>query len=497
MPCGVGREISAAQDKLTDELKAIYKQQPPLRELVRMVMMTVGRGGEGDVGQRIRDEILVIQRANDCKGGMMEEWHQKLHNNTSPDDVVICQALLDHIAADFDMDVYWQTLTSNGVSKARLASYDRPIVSEPKLRADQKEGLLRDLANYMKSLKAVHSGADLESAVAKCMGYNQDATEDFMKSVQIHPIAGLSNTLPSRLQFVLEHVEDKQIVPLLEGLVEARQELRPALLNLHDRLKDLIFLDLALDSTVRTAVERSLESLAGAGAGELMYLVRLVVENLCLSSDENEELVYCLKDWETVTAACNQGASDWALRAKAVLDRTRLALADKSEHYHCILQPSAEYLGAKLSVDEWAVSIFTEEMVRSGTAASLSLLLNRLDPVLRAAADMGSWQVISPEAVKGFVEVVDDLGRVQDKVYARPTILVAGRVRGEEEIPDGVVGLLTPDMPDILSHVSVRARNSKVCFATCFDEQVLADLRALDKKALQLSPSATADLSFR
>ena len=24
---------------------------------------------------------------------MMEEWHQKLHNNTSPDDVVICQVL--------------------------------------------------------------------------------------------------------------------------------------------------------------------------------------------------------------------------------------------------------------------------------------------------------------------------------------------------------------------------------------------------------------------
>lgn len=24
----------------------------------------------------------------------MEEWHQKLHNNTSPDDVVICQVVL-------------------------------------------------------------------------------------------------------------------------------------------------------------------------------------------------------------------------------------------------------------------------------------------------------------------------------------------------------------------------------------------------------------------
>ena len=26
-----------------------------------MIMSTVGRGGEGDVGQRIRDEVLVLQ----------------------------------------------------------------------------------------------------------------------------------------------------------------------------------------------------------------------------------------------------------------------------------------------------------------------------------------------------------------------------------------------------------------------------------------------------
>lgn len=64
--------------------------------------------------------------------------------------------------------------------------------------------------------------------------------------------------------------------------------------------------------------------------------------------------------------------------------------------------------------------------------------------------------------VLGFVEVVDELGSVQEKVYGRPTVLIAGKVHGEEEIPEGAVALLTPDMPDILSHVSVRARNSKV-----------------------------------
>lgn len=39
----------------------------------------------------------------------MEEWHQKLHNNTSPDDVIICQVfriLLNKIFADLNVYVY-------------------------------------------------------------------------------------------------------------------------------------------------------------------------------------------------------------------------------------------------------------------------------------------------------------------------------------------------------------------------------------------------------
>lgn len=54
-------EISRAQDRLTDLLQNIYTSHPQYREVLRMIMSTVGRGGEGDVGQRIRDEILVLQ----------------------------------------------------------------------------------------------------------------------------------------------------------------------------------------------------------------------------------------------------------------------------------------------------------------------------------------------------------------------------------------------------------------------------------------------------
>ncbi|XP_031501423.1 alpha-glucan water dikinase, chloroplastic [Nymphaea colorata] len=489
------REISRAQDSLTDSLQKIFQTYPQYREIVRMVMFTVGRGGQGDVGQRIRDEILVIQRNNDCKGGMMEEWHQKLHNNTSPDDVVICQALIDYIRNDFDVNVYWNTLISNGITKERLLSYDRAIHSEPQFRRDQKEGLLRDLGNYMKTLKAVHSGADLESAIATCMGYSTEG-QGFMVGVNIHPVQGLPTGFPELLQFVLDHVEDKNVEPLLEGLLEARAELRSLLLGSCDRLKDLIFLDLALDSTVRTAVERGYEELDHAEPQKVMYFITLVLENLALSSNENEDIVYCLKGWDHAIQMLKSKSGCWALFAKSVLDRTRLALATKAEHFQNVLQPSAEYLGSMLGVEQWALSIFTEEVIRAGSAASLSMLLNRIDPVLRRLANLGSWQVISPVEVTGSVAVVDELLSVQNKSYEKPTILIAKRVKGEEEIPDGTVAVLTPDMPDVLSHVSVRARNSKVCFATCFDNNILADLQSKEGKILSLKPTSS-DLVYR
>lgn len=63
------------------------------------------------------------------------------------------QALIDYIRSDFDISVYWDTLNKNGITKERLLSYDRPIHSEPNFRSEQKEGLLRDLGNYMRSLK--------------------------------------------------------------------------------------------------------------------------------------------------------------------------------------------------------------------------------------------------------------------------------------------------------------------------------------------------------
>jgi alpha-glucan,water dikinase len=88
---------------------------------------------------------------------------------------------------------------------------------------------------------------------------------------------------------------------------------------------------------------------------ELALTISMVVENLCLSSNNNKELVYCLKDWYHIINVIHDKSDNWALRTKAVLDRTRLALADKAEYYQRILQPTAEYLGGLLGIEQWAV----------------------------------------------------------------------------------------------------------------------------------------------
>ena len=106
------RELAHAQDRLTHQFAELYQREPAARPLVRLMLVTVGRGGEG---QRIRDEILNIMHRHHVKevtGHFLEEWHQKLHNNTTPDDVVICEAYLEFLRSNGNLELFYQTLGS-------------------------------------------------------------------------------------------------------------------------------------------------------------------------------------------------------------------------------------------------------------------------------------------------------------------------------------------------------------------------------------------------
>jgi alpha-glucan,water dikinase len=159
------RELSHAQDRLTLKISDVCVNAPESRELLRMIMSTLGRGGEG---QKIRDEILNIMHRHHIKevtGHFLEEWHQKLHNNTTPDDIDICKAYIEFLRSDGDLALFYKILESGGVTRERLESFERPIVTSPDFVPHLKDPLINDFENYLKTLKSIHSGTDLESAI--------------------------------------------------------------------------------------------------------------------------------------------------------------------------------------------------------------------------------------------------------------------------------------------------------------------------------------------
>jgi len=467
------RILSAAQERLTNAISTAHSRTTgEAQEWVRLMLTTVGRGGDG---QRIRDEILHIMHRNhipEKKGLWMEEWHQKLHNNTTPDDVPICEAYLAFLQSNGNISAYWRVLSDAGITRERLEGFDRPIVTEPQYYGDKRDALIRDFRNYLGILKSVHAGADLQASASAA-----------------------GNRIPGSargyLGYVLSRLGDSQVLPFMEAAVEARAELAPALAG----SRELLYLDLALEDQVRQAAERGV---GAAGFGAVAFMKPLL-QNLCLSLGDNEELCYCLKTWQELPASVRTGgrpSKEEALQAVAVINRIRRAISEVSDNVVRRIGKVSKLYGQAFGVESWAYELFAEEVVRGGPAFAVSLLISAVEPTLRNAAALGAWQVISPTEATGVVEVVEGLHLVQDKTYNVPTVLLAEQVTGEEEIPEGVVAVLTPDAPDVLSHVSVRARNMHVLFATCHDKGPLDQIRAAKGKTLHFTTTASGSVTW-
>ncbi|WPT16709.1 Alpha-glucan water dikinase [Picochlorum sp. SENEW3] len=468
------RILGAAQERLTHKISDVYSSlQGQAKEFARLCLTTVGRGGNA---QAVRDEILNIMHRNkvkEVKGTWMEEFHQKLHNNTTPDDVGICEAYIAFLKTDGDIGAYWGTLSDHGITRERLESFDRPIVTLPEFMGDKKENLIRDFENYLGILKATHSGADLQASAS--------AASDFVPA-----------SAKSYLGFVLGQQNSSNVLSLMEAAVECRAEIN-GMLGDH---REIMYLDLALENIVRAAAERG----AGAAGSSAASLMTPLLQNLALSLENNEEICYCLKAWQDLDDEVKHGgypSKDQALRGMAVIERIRRALADASDTMVNTLQDISSLLGNAFGCEEWSVQLFAEEVVRGGPAFAVSLVLSSIEQNLRSAAEMGAWQVISPvEKTTGKLLMVPDLHVVADEVYKKPTILLASRVTGEEEVPLGVVGILSGDAPDVLSHLSVRCRNMKALFGACHEAEPLETLEELNEKYITITTNAAGAVSW-
>ena len=469
------RELSHAQDRLTGRLAELYRDEPNGRPLARLMLATVGRGGDG---QRIRDEVLQIMHRHHVKevtGHFLEEWHQKLHNNTTPDDVVIAEAYLDFLRSNGNLDRFYQTLRENGVTRERLESFERPIRAHPDFVPHLKDGLIHDFENFLRVLKAVHSSTDLETAIQAARDRLDGDTHGLLAQVwnrRNDPVEAL--------------------VPLVQQITEARRRLS-RLLNAGEGLRQLLYLDLALEQLVRVVVERNLHRHPARDA--LADLTGCVLENVTLSY-EDAELAACLRHWERLLSLPRFSAL-WSLHAKSVTDRIGRALGQWTDRLYQLLQPKAEFLGHGFNAEDWTITLFSEEVVRgSSLGFALSMLLHQLDRQLRQAARLGAWQVISRGNVTGQVEVTPALQAIRGRRFDRPTVVITDQVGGDEEIPENVGAIIAPDVTDLVSHVAVRTRNAQVLFAACSDPPTLDYLKSLHGQQLHLEVTAAGDVRY-
>ncbi len=469
------RDLSHALDRLTCRLADIFPSAAAGQEILRLIFTTLGRGAEG---QKVRDGILEIMHRHHIKevtGHFFEEWHQKLHNNTTPDDVVICEAYLGFLRSDGDLGFFYNHLKANGVTKERLEHYERPIRSDPDFIHHLKDGLIHDFEYFLKTLKALHTGLDLELA--------------------INSVRGRANeSLQATLDFIGMYQGDSHmsVVELVGRFTEARTQLNSEMKHSHGNWRDWLFLDLALEASLRRVVERNLQPDIDKELSA--KLIGAVLENLCLSGG-NDEIAVCFRQWQYLQDR-QPFSQQGVLHAAAVMDRLDRALGDYTTGLYKLLQPKAETLGKAFHAEGWTIDLFSEEIIRGTLVSILSLLVASLQPVLRKIADLGDWQIISHGQGTGRLEAVEQLSSIQGQQFEHPTVILADKVSGYEEIPKGIRAIITPDRIDLLSHLAIRVRNVGLLFAVCYNPETIRTVRSFQGQNICLTIAPSGELTI-
>jgi alpha-glucan,water dikinase len=468
------RELSHAQQRLTSHLAHLYTEQPAQRELVRLMLTTMGHGGEG---QRIRDEILEIMhryRIKEVSEIFLEQWHQKMHNNTTPDDIMICQAYVAFLLSDGDLDTFYGTLEAGGVTRQRLESFERPITARPDFYPDKKEAMIRDFEHFLGTLKSVHSATDLGA----CIQAARDHLDDDMRQL---------------VDFIWEHrnATGAETISLLQKVTVTRRRIVTRFES-YGALPDLLCLDVAMEDFVRTVVERSMQSEMG---GETLFeWLTLAIDNFLVAHEE-QDLFLALHQWKRILKSGPLDL-DLTLQAESLLDRIERTVGDYAHSYQILFQPKAEFLGKSFHADPWTIRLFSEEVMRGGSVFALSVISHRLRRVLRENAKLSSWQPISRGGGKGRVKVMDTLDAVQGRRFDPPVIIVSDRIRGDEDLPEGVLAVLTSGSVDVVSHVAIRARNQGVLLATCYDVETFEKLRSWEGQLMNVEIDGTGEVRF-
>lgn len=483
------RVLSGALSRLTYHLSGLYvsnyKNENKYKDLsqspssiIKMIISLLGKGTGN--GQAIRDDILrIMHKHNLPRKGLYfyEQWHQKLHNNSTPDDIVICEALLAFLRSN-NIEDYRRVLREGGITKERLASYERNITTEP----DHNYNYIGDFENFLNILKSVHSSNDLITMFnsAKYIIGNQCYIfDDIIKN----KICTDQNGIISQIGKV---VNGRKIVSEMLNNICLHD-------NDNNKVRDLIFFDISLEDYLRQLIEKIIH--ISLSFETYIHLITLMIENVKYSFPHYIEINLIWVDWnEIVVKHIKDVSYNNMLKIKSVYNRVMILLNKITDFFNLQIQPKAKYLGNEFNIDKEHVEIFSEELIRGTIFFCLSILLRKIEKLIREKTSKSNWLIISRgigKEVKGKGKYYHNMGDAQFEKFDASTILIVNNVKGEEEVPEGCGGLIivndADNYPDVLSHISVRTRNMKIIFGVCFDEEIKKQIKSFDGKGVKLS----------
>ncbi|CAN1346657.1 Phosphoglucan, water dikinase, chloroplastic [Linum perenne] len=458
--------ISSRKDTSPQEVLVIRKIHPCLpsfkAEFTASVPLT-----------RIRDIAHRNDIPHDLKQEIKHTIQNKLHRNAGPEDLVATEAMLARI-------------TKNP------GEYNGAFVEQFKIFHQELKDFFNagSLSEQLESIRESFDDNGL-SALRLFLDCKKilDASKQSSNIVElmetIQSLNGLRDTIGKGLESGLRNDAS-------DAAIAMRQKWRLCEIGLEDYsfvLFSRFINELEAMGGAKWLTDNS-ESKNVSSWNDPLASLAIGVRQLGLSGWKPKECTAIgneLRAWQERGFSEKEGDEDgrmiWALRLKATLDRARRLTEEYSEALLNIFPEKVQILGKALGVPENSVRTYTEAEIRAGVVFQVSKLCTLLLKAVRSTLGSQGWDVLVPGAAVGTLVQVESIvpGSLPPSAKG-PIILVVNKADGDEEVTaagSNIVGVvLLQELPH-LSHLGVRARQEKVTFVTCEDEDRVADIKML------------------
>ncbi|KAL5542836.1 hypothetical protein UlMin_010546 [Ulmus minor] len=475
--------ISSRKDTSLQELLVIRKIHPCLpsfkAEFTASVPLT-----------RIRDIAHRNDIPHDLKQEIKHTIQNKLHRNAGPEDLISTEAMLARITKN--PGEYSEAF----VEQFKIFHHELKDFFNAGSLAEQLESIRESLDERGISALDLFLGSKKSlDAVGSSNGSGNNASNSLFKTMQsLNVLRGI----------IVKGLESGLRNDASDAAIAMRQKWRLCEIGLEDYSFVILsrFLNVLEATGGPNWLAENVKSQNASSWNDPLDALIAGIDQVRLSGWKSEECSATeneLLAWKEKGLSEREGSEDgkiiWALRLKATLDRARRLTEEYSEALLEIFPQKVQMLGKAFRIPENNVRTYAEAEIRAGVIFQVSKLCTLLLKAVRTTLGSHGWDVLVPGAAAGTLVQVDRIvpGSIPSTVEGSIVLLV-NKADGDEEVTtagSNIVGVvLLQELPH-LSHLGVRARQEKVVFVTCEDDDKVADMQKNMGKYVRLEASST------